>query len=330
MAPGHGGGVFGGANADTGAGPGNLPEGDLDLGIVFAQPAASHIVINTDDLPVDGRPEPGDSGDQLFNGDPLLEGVLILEEFVDEALIDDGHFHAGGIVLIGEGASADETDAEGLEIVRSDHSEARQGALRGVSVGGSAGDGEWHAEARAFERQSGFGRGMRDSGNGGDAVEDLAVVGGDERGVFGTRVGHVEEEGEDVVGLDAEVDAHEVPEAVDGEAGSGEQRQREGEFADYEGPAQAVAARAHARAAAFLEGLGGIDARGVPGGCAAEEESGERGCREREEQDRHVKAEVGLAGQDVGRHGGDESTQHGIANTDTRERLRRWRGAGSR
>ncbi len=150
-----------------------------------------------------------------------MSGILVLEVFVDEALIDDSHFHAGGVVLIGEGASADETDAEGLEIVGRDHAEAGDGALRGVGVSGPAGDGEGHAEAGAFERQASLGGDVGDSGDRGDAVKELAVVGGDKRRVFGARVGDVEEEGQDVVGLDAEIDAQEVPEAVNGESGSG-------------------------------------------------------------------------------------------------------------
>ena len=80
-----------------------------------------------------------------------------------------------------------------------------------------------------------------------------------------------------MVGADAEVDAQEIEEAVDGQAGAGQQGEGEGELADDKSLAQAVAACSYAGAVAFFERFAGIDAGGVPGGGAAEEKTGERG-----------------------------------------------------
>ncbi len=151
----HGGGVVDGADADACTGPGSLPEGDLHLGAVFAEAAAADVVVDADDLPLDGRAEFGDAGDELLDGDALLERVDAFEVLLHEVFVDDGYFDAGGGVLIGEGAAIDYANAEGFEEVGGDHAEAGVGSHGGVVEGRFSDDGKRHAKARAEERKAG-------------------------------------------------------------------------------------------------------------------------------------------------------------------------------
>jgi hypothetical protein len=64
-----------------------------------------------------------------------------------------------------------------------------------------------------------------------------------------------------------------VPDAVNGKPSPGKQGQRQGQFSDDERAAKLVAAAAGVAAAAIFEALAGIDAGGVPGRSAAEEQA---------------------------------------------------------
>ena len=68
--------------------------------------------------------------------------------------------------------------------------------------------------------------------------KDFAIVRGHLIGIFGARFGNREIEGQRMIGLEAEIDVGEVPEAVDGEAGARQESKRQGEFADYENPTE--------------------------------------------------------------------------------------------
>ena len=149
-------------------------------------------------------------------------------------------------------------------------------------------------------------------------------------GSLGRESGTGKEEGEDVVGADAEVDTQQVQEAVDGEAGARQQGECQGELADDEGLAQAMAACSDAGAVAFFESFAGIDARGVPGGRAAEEKTGERGGDEGEEQDGKVEVEIGFIGQRAARHDGHEGPEAWRSRRRCRGGLRRRRAVGFR
>jgi hypothetical protein len=56
---------------------------------------------------------------------------------------------------------------------------------------------------------------MLNAGNSSDVGKNVAVVGRDDRRIFGAVFWHRQKEGEDVVGFDAEIDVGKVPEAVD-------------------------------------------------------------------------------------------------------------------
>ncbi len=122
-----------------------------------------------------------------------------------------------------------------------------------------------------------------------------------------------------MVGAEAEVHTKEIEEAVYGEAGAGQQCEGEGELADDEGLAQAMAACSYAGAIAFFERFARIDAGGVPGGRAAEEKTGERGGCKGEEQDGEVEVEIGLIRQRAAGHDGYEGLKHGVTDADTEE-----------
>ena len=115
------------------------------------------VVIDADDLPLDGWAEFGDAGDELFDGDALLERVDVFEVLLHEVFVDDGYFDAGGGVLVGERTAIDHANAEGFEEVGRDHAEAGVGTHGGIVEGGFSDDGEGHAEAGAEERKAGHG-----------------------------------------------------------------------------------------------------------------------------------------------------------------------------
>ena len=119
---------------------------------------------------------------------------------------------------------------------------------------------------------------MGDAGNDIDVGEDVAIVGGYLIGIFGARIRDGEVESEDVIGLEAEIDVGEIPEAVDGEAGTGKEREGEGEFANDENAAEEMLASTRAGAAALFESLSGINARGKPGRSETGENTRQRGC----------------------------------------------------
>jgi hypothetical protein len=270
-APGHRSRVFCGTNCNAGAGPGNLPEGYVYLGIIFAKTAAPDSVIDTDDLPFDRGAEFGDAWNQLFDYDALLERILPFQITFDELLVHDGDLHARSIVLIGKKAPLDEAYSEGLEEVRCNHPEARTRPLRGVVERGLTSDGEGHTEASAIEWHPRHRCDMGDAGNRLYAGQNLAIVGDDRLCLFGPRLWNGESESEDVVGADSEVDACEIDEAVNRQARSGEQCQCEGKLARHEGTAQPMAPDAGACAAALFERFPRIYARGIPCGNASDD-----------------------------------------------------------
>jgi hypothetical protein len=63
----HGGGVVDGADADACTGPGDLQEGYLHLGAVFAKATTADVMVDADDLPFDGRPKLGHAGNELLD-----------------------------------------------------------------------------------------------------------------------------------------------------------------------------------------------------------------------------------------------------------------------
>jgi hypothetical protein len=103
-----------------------------------------------------------------------------------------------------------------------------------------------------------------------DAPDNLLIVADDLLRFVVHALIHRQAEDEHVVGADAEVDVSKIPEAMDGQARPGQQRESQCELADDEQLAQAIAQAARAGPPAFLQRLSRIEARRVPGRCVAE------------------------------------------------------------
>ena len=146
-----------------------------------------------------------------------------------------------------------------------------------------------------------------------DAAQYLLIVADELLRLRESAFGDWELEGEHVIGLHAEIDVGQIPEAVHGQSGAGEQRQGQREFAHHQQLPQTIAHSAGAGAAALFERLCRIDARCIPCGGAAEKQSCKRGGRKRDQQYGQIQAKFGLTGKRVGRHDRDEAAQHGIA-----------------
>ncbi len=147
----------------------------------------------------------------------------------------------------------------------------------------------------------------------------LPVVGHDLFRILGARIRHRKTEGEDVVGADAEIDAEEIPEAVNGETRTGEERQCQGKLANYENPPQAVTAGSSARTAALLQSLCGIDPGGIPCRNAAKEQPGNRCRQQGEEQDRNVQVKVRFGWQCPLGHDRYQPGEHGISDANSKD-----------
>jgi len=148
-----------------------LPDGWIALA---ADAAVVNIMVDADNLPLDGRAEFGDAGNQLLDDNTLREGIHFGQIFSRKGFIHDGDGEAARGVLFGERAALNHADAEGPEVFRSHHTEARAGT-RGRNVDSLSGEVEGHAEIHAYDghsRGSGDGRDSRKCAN---LIQELAV-----------------------------------------------------------------------------------------------------------------------------------------------------------
>jgi len=99
-------------------------------------------------------------------------------------------------------------------------------------------------------------------------------------------------EGEHVVCSDSEIDPGEIPEAVNGEARTGQQGECKREFSDDQSAAQFVAGGTVRGAAAGFQCLGRVKLRGIPGGRAAKQQAAERGGGQGYQQDGEIEREI--------------------------------------
>ena len=170
-------------------------------------------------------------------------------------------------------------------------------------------DGEWHAEAGPCSGMPVEAVAVENTGHRLDAAEHLLVIGLDESGVFGPCLGHRQEERLDVSGVHAQVDLGEIPEAVNGQPGAGEQAS-----ASANSPMTRTLRRrwracaGSGRPPSFRASAGSMrvanHAGAQPNSSPASVE-----MQKREQQDGKVEAEVGLRGQRAARHGGDKPAQ---------------------
>src|ERR1700722_8129815 len=130
---------------------------------------------DADNLPIDRWPQLGQAGDDLCDGEGLLQWVQTLQMLPHKLFVHHGNAHAGCAVLVGERAPAHNMDAKGFEVVRADRLEGGSGPL-GLVNQPSPGNGKWHSVAGAEQRRASDCSRCRDSGNGLDTVENLPVM----------------------------------------------------------------------------------------------------------------------------------------------------------
>ena len=258
-----------GAHADGESGRGRLRQRHIDFGTVVAEIAATHVMEDAHDLPFNGRSQLRLAGNDLLDRHALGEGIHALQVAPGEFLVDDGHAHAGRGVLRGEGTALEDIDAEGLEVVGGNGLEAGIGPLGGIGISAAADDGEGHAVRGAAEGHAGDRSRMGHASYRLKCGNHALLIGVHLiRGVEAIR-GLLQVEGEHMVGTHAEIDLGEIPEAVNGQACAGQQRECKREFSDDQPAAQFVAGGASRGAAAGFERLGRVELRSIPGGRAA-------------------------------------------------------------
>ncbi len=162
---------------------------------------------------------------------------------ISKGFIDDSDRQAARRVLFGEWLALNHADAKGSEVFRSHHIEARARARGGI-VNRLAGEVKGHAEVHADNGHAGGGGDSGDSRQSAELIQELAVKGVDLFGMGKAFVGDWQKEGEDVVLPETEIHTGQFPETVDHEAGTGEERESQGELDDDQGAPQAVAASA--------------------------------------------------------------------------------------
>ena len=111
------------------------------------------VAIHADDLPLHQRAKPGDAGDELLDQDPLRERVDICHVAAREGLVDECDRLRSKAVLVADGATAENLDAERVELARRHHVETGAGPPRRI-LDRLSDDREGHAEGRAADRNS--------------------------------------------------------------------------------------------------------------------------------------------------------------------------------
>jgi len=115
---------------------------------------SAHVLVNTDDLPVDHRPEFRRARNNLAHGNALCQRIDIGQVFSGQFLIDDRHRHASGGVRFGQCAPACDAYAKRGEIARCGHIEAGTRALCWVGHFPTD-DIEIHTEVHSRHRHTG-------------------------------------------------------------------------------------------------------------------------------------------------------------------------------
>ena len=216
-----------------------------------------------------------------------MSGSTLGKYFLTNVGVDDRDGHAACDIGFGEGAAARDANAESVEISGSDHVEAGAGSLRAIGDV-LADDIEGHAEIGALHRHAGGDGNAGYAGQGVNSLDQLAIESDHLLGLGPAVGGHRQTEGENVIGAEAHVHVGEIPEAVNGEAGCREQRERESEFRKNERVADTMFRGADPAAAAFLERVIEIQPCGLKRRGATEENAGEHGGGHREQQHRNI------------------------------------------
>ncbi len=201
-------------------------------------------------------------------------GIFVREEFFDERLVNDQDAAGFRGILALEGASGEQRNAHGAEIIAVDVAKIRVFVVVGV-CGGMFGDGEESVVGFAAERQFGNEAGAYDRGRGLEAVLErveegfarlLGVVARRDEGDFG---------GEHVRGIEAQMNAHQAPETIEEQAGGDQDDDGERDFGDDQGIVGAMLGARIAGSAAFFQALREVATAGFERGSQAEKYCGE-------------------------------------------------------
>jgi len=191
-------------------------------------------------------------------------------------------------ILRAEVAAGYEGNAHGFEIVAADDVVFDVNRASGVAAGNEDG-----LIPRALTEGEGGEAGGRDGMDGGDALLDLLIEGGEAGFVVHIADGAgVEIEDEGVVAVEAGIDMVEVDEAVDEQDGADEKDKREGDLSDDERFGERRFCGTAVGAAAVFEGIDKIEPGGAECGERAEEKSGEDGDGEGEKQEARVDGDI--------------------------------------
>src|SRR5215469_9026650 len=176
----------------------------------MAEALASDVVEDAHDLPHNFGAELRRAGNDLLDGDALLQRIDAPQVTPEEFLVDHGDPHARCGVLRSEAAALDDIDAEGLEVVWRDRLEVDRRTFGRIAIGGPADETEIHIITGPAKGQAGYRGDRRDSRHSTDGSQHLLVIrihlgGGSEASMRLKK-----HKGEHVVGLNTEVDPREV------------------------------------------------------------------------------------------------------------------------
>src|SRR5262249_22745563 len=200
--------------------PGALPEWNIDLRIVAAEPPlVTNVIEDPHDLPFEGRAQLCFAWDQFLNHDSLRERIDAGKMAIDKVLIDHGHAGGARDVLLGEATPFDYTHSESFEVFGSHHLKASARA-RGRIDRRAAHNGEGHAEAGASQRKADRSRRHLDTGHSLDLLKQLAIVGDDllRIGKAGRR--HRQGKCERVLDANAKTPARKIPKTSQSQSSS--------------------------------------------------------------------------------------------------------------
>jgi hypothetical protein len=223
----------------------------------------------------DGLPRDVVSVAHAFADDVLIGPIL-----AGKILVDDGHWLTAEAVLVRESAAANHANAHGFKVARADG--ANVSVRPRIAWRGHAPfDVERRGTAKTAERQGhpgGSGFNARRIGKllkGAVEKSDLLC------GSVVLTLGQGQGSSHQSVGTETDVDILQFGQALEKDAGAGEQNQRQGELRHDQRAAEAMpAAASFSGAAALLQILLGIDERDLPGRRGAKNNgrsSGEQG-----------------------------------------------------
>ena len=269
--------------------------------VLLADAARLGVPDDADDLDVGRSIAPADAEALADRGSPG-------EELVRHRFVDDGDRPRPQIVLEPELAAGHQRDAERREVPRSDLIEPHPDALGLLVVGA----GSAHVGRLVAPRHRGDlgGRNRPDAWRSAECLAQAAHE--HRRPLRGVAIGvGSERECEDVVGLDSQVHAAEVREALREEAGGHEQHEGQGDLGRHEPAARAdrLAPRGARAAALARQRARRVEPRGAVSRADAEEDPGDDRQEGREGDHARVDRDRDLPQIGVGRKRGEKRRQ---------------------